>query len=212
MLGQRPEDRVAVALHPGHRLQVLGREAAAEVDHRQEDAPLGALAEDRGGRGQRPVPRLGVALLRADVEGHAIGGQALAVSMLQHVGRHFRHAAELARERPVGPGAVAEDAAEHLHRADLQARRRGGPGDLLHLGLAIHREQADAVGQGAADATLLLDGVAEGDSLRRGAGGEHHLDLGDRGRVEAGAHLGEQTQHFRGRVRLHGVEHTGIRQ
>ena len=41
----------------------------------------------------------------------------------------------------------------------------------------------------------------------RGAGREHHLDLGDRGGVEAGAERGQQRQHLRRRVRLHGVEH-----
>ena len=51
-----------------------------------------------------------------------------------------------------------------------------------------------------------------GDAVGRGAGGEHHLDLGDRGGVEAGAEPGEQRQHLRRRVRLHGVEHPRVRQ
>ena len=61
--------------------------------------------------------------------------------------------------------------------------------DLLDLGLAIDREQAHAERMGARDVALLLDRVAEGDAIRRGAGREHHLDLGDRGGVEAGAEL-----------------------
>jgi len=60
--------------------------------------------------------------------------------------------------------------------------------------------------------TLLLDRVAVGDAVRRRAGGQRHLDLRDRSRVEARAEAGEQREHFRGRVRLHGVEHAGIRQ
>ena len=48
-------------------------------------------------------------------------------------------------------------------------------------------------------------------SARR-AGREHHLDLGDRGGVEAGAELGEQLQHLRRRVCLHGVEHARVGQ
>ena len=83
---------------------------------------------------------------------------------------------------------------------------------LLDLGLAIDRIEADAERVGAGDVALLLDGVAERDAVGRGAGGEHHLDLGDRGGVEAGAQPGEQRQHFRRRVGLHGVEHARIGQ
>ena len=212
MLGQAPEDRLAVALHARHRLEVLGREAAAEIDHRQADAALRAFAEDRRRGAERPVPGLGVALLRADMERDAVGLQPLAVGVLQHVRGHLGHAAELAGQRPVGPGPVAQDAAEHPHLAGRHAQRVGGPGDLLDLGLAIDREQADAELQRAADAALLLDGVAVGDPVGGGAGGQHHLHLGHRRGVEAGAHLGEQAQHLGGRVRLHGVEHAGVRQ
>ena len=92
-------------------------------------------------------------------------------------------------------------------RAPGAARR-----DLLHFGLAVDREQPDAERVGARDVALLLDGVAEGDAVGRGAGSEHHLDLGDRGGVEAGAERGQQRQQFRRRVRLHGVEHPAVRQ
>ena len=44
------------------------------------------------------------------------------------------------------------------------------------------------------------------------AGRQHHLDLGDRGGVEAGAERGEQRKHLRRRVRLHGVEHARVGQ
>ena len=51
-----------------------------------------------------------------------------------------------------------------------------------------------------------------GDAIRRRAGRERHLDLGDRGGVEAGAEAGEQRQHFRRRVGLHGVEYARVGQ
>ena len=44
------------------------------------------------------------------------------------------------------------------------------------------------------------------------AGRQHHLDLGDRGGVEAGAELGQQRQHLGRRIGLHRVEHTGVGQ
>ena len=64
---------------------------------------------------------------------------------------------------------------------------------------------------GAGDVALLLDGVAEGDALRRGAGGQRHLDFGNRGGVEARAEAGQQLQDFRRRIGLHRIENAGIR-
>ena len=64
--------------------------------------------------------------------------------------------------------------------------------DLLDLGLAVDREQADAELEGARDVALLLDRVAEGDAVGRGAGRQRHLGLGDRSGVEARAERGEQ--------------------
>ena len=125
--------------------------------------------------------------------------------VLQHVHRHGRLAAELARQRPFGADAVGQDAAEHA-----AAGRRAG--DLLDLGLAVDRVEADAERVGAGDVALLLDRVAVADAVGRGAGRQHHLDLGDRGGVEAGAELGQQRQHLRRRVGLHGVEHARVGQ
>ena len=121
----------------------------------------------------------------------------------EHAARHLGHAAELARQRPFGTLASAQDAAEHLG-----PRRHAG--DFLDLGFAIHREQADAEREGTRDVPLLLDGVAERDAVGRGAGGQHLLDLDHRGGVEAGAEPGQQVQHFRGRVGLHGIEHARV--
>ena len=107
-------------------------------------------------------------------------------------------------------GHSAPTQSERMRQNTRAARRRAR--DLLDLGLAVDREQAHAERVGARDVALLLDRVAVGDAVRRGAGGEHHLDLGDRGGVEAGAEAGEQRQHLRRRVRLHGVEHARVGQ
>jgi hypothetical protein len=87
-------------------------------------------------------------------------------------------------------------------------RLRAGRGarDLVDFLFAIDREQAHAELEGARDVALLLDRVAEGDALGRGAGIERQLDLGDGGRVEARAQRGQQAQDLRRRVGLHGVE------
>ena len=114
------------------------------------------------------------------MEGHAIGDEAEAMGVLEHARRHFRRAAELARQRPFGAGAVAQDAAEHF-------RARRGARDLLDLGFAVDGEEAHAKRIGAGDVALLLDRIAEGDAVGRRAGGERLLDLDDRGRVEARA-------------------------
>ena len=70
--------------------------SAAEIDHGERNAAVRAGAEDRGRRLERLVPRLGAALLGADVERHAVGFEPKPAGMLQHVDRHRRIAAELA--------------------------------------------------------------------------------------------------------------------
>src|SRR5512134_3255984 len=102
MPAQRAEDGLAVAFELRRLAQVLGREAAAEIDHREPDAALGAAAEDRRRRGKRAVPGFDVVLLRADMERDAVGHKAAAVRELQNVDRVVRLAAELARKRPFG--------------------------------------------------------------------------------------------------------------
>ena len=124
---------------------------------------------------------------------------------VEHLDRHLGVAAELPRQRPFGAGAVVQDAAEHL-------RAGGGTGDLLDLGGAVDREQANAEREGARDVALLLDRIAIGDAVRRRTRSQRHLDLGDGGGVEAGAHRGEQVQHFRRGIGLHRVEHAAVGQ
>ena len=205
MLAQRAEDRLAVGFELRRLAHVTGREAAAEIDHGERDAALGAGAEDRRGRGQRAVPGFDIVLLRADVEGDAVRHQPAPMRILKNVGGIVRLAAELARQRPFRAGAVAMDAADH-------ACARRGARHLLDLGLAVDREQRDAEPCGGGDLALFLDGVAVGDAVGRGAGGQHRLRLAHRGDVEAGAELGQELEDLRRRVGLDGVEHLGVRQ
>ena len=123
--------------------------------------------------------------------------------MLEHVGCHGRLAAELTRQRPFRAHAVGEDAAE-------DAASRCGARDFLDFGLAIDREKADAERVGARDVTLLLDRVAVGDAVRRRARREHEFDLRHRSGVEARTESGQERQHLRRRIGLHGVEHTRV--
>src|SRR5262249_14625598 len=140
-----------------------------------------------------------------DVKRHAARLEAEAVGMVEHFDRHLLVAAELARQWPLGAGAVEQEAAEHL-------RAGGGAGDLLDLGLAVDGKESHAERIGARDVTLLLDGVAERDALRRRARRERHLDLGDRSGVEAGAKRSEQREQLRRRVCLDGIEHAAVGQ
>ena len=203
MLGQRLVDGVGIAARARHLLEVLGREAAAEVHHLQCDAARLHGIEDRLRLFQCGIPGGEPGLLRADVEGDAIGLEAKLVGVHQHVHRHGGLAAELARQGPLSTGAIGEDAAEHLG-----GRRRTG--DLLHFLVRIDGEQLHAEGVGARDVALLLDGVAKRDALRGGTRGERHLDLDDRGGVEARAHVGQHLQDLRRRVGLHRIEDAGV--
>ena len=164
-----------------------------------------SVREDALGVGERAIPGVEVGLLRADMEGDAIGVEAERLGMAQHVDGHRGHAAELARQRPFGALAIGQDAAEH-------ARAGGGAGDLLDFLDAVDGEEPDAEREGARDVALLLDRVAEGDALGRRAGSQRHLDFGDRSGVEGRAERGEQAQDFRRRVGLHRIEDAGIGQ
>ena len=186
-------------------MRYLRREAAAHVDHGQVDPTLGAVTEHRRGHRQGTIPRLHLALLRADMERDAARLQAQTLGEVEHLDRHLRVAAELARQRPLGAGAIIENAAEHLGAG-------GGTGDLLDFGGAVDREQANAERKGARDVALLLDRIAIGDAVRRRTGSQRHFDFGDGRGVEARAHRGQQRQHFRRRVCLHRVEHAAVRQ
>src|SRR5471032_1072638 len=111
------------------------------------------------------------------MERDAVSDEALFVGALQNIRGEFRLAAELARQRPFGAGAVAMNAADH-------ADAWGGTGDLVDLRLAVDREQRDAELEGGGDLALFLDGVAVGNAVRSAAGGQHRLRLLHRGNVE----------------------------
>src|SRR5207302_6420658 len=115
------------------------------------------------------------------------------VRELEDIGGKLGLAAELARQRPLRPGAVAMDAADHP-----RAGRRAG--NLLDLGLAVDREQRDAELVGGGDLALLLDRIAVRDAVRRGAGRQHRLRLADRGDVERSTELDEELEDRRCRV------------
>ena len=123
---------------------------------------------------------------------------------LEHIDRHFRIAAELARQRPFGAGAIGEDAAEH---AGTGRRAR----HLLDFLDGVDGIERYAESEGARDIALLLDRVTEGDAVGRGPGGKRHLDFGHRRRVKARAETGEQRQDLRRRIGFHRIENAGSR-
>ncbi len=156
-------------------------------------------------RGDGGIPLARLHLLRADMERDAVRLEPELARLDQQVGRHLGRAAELAVQRPQGAFAVDQDAAEHL-------RARRGSGDLFQLRLAVEGVELHTAGVRPGDVGLLLDGVAEGDPLRRDAEREHLGDLARRGGVEAGALVGQAGQDFLRRVGLHGIEHFSQRQ
>ena len=115
-----------------------------------------------------------------------------------------RIAAELAAQRPFGSSAIGEDAAEYPG-AGCCAR------NFFNFFDAIHREHRNAKLMRPGNVALFLDGVAIGDPLRRGPGGQRHLDFGNACRIKAGAEARQKLQHFRGRVCLHRIKNARVR-
>ena len=101
-----------------------------------------------------------VALLRADVERHAVRLQPDAERVLKHV-----HAMPGSQPNLRDSGHSAPTQSDRM-RQNTRATRSSA-GDLLDLGLAVDREQADAQREGARNVALLLDGVAIGDAVGR---------------------------------------------
>ena len=171
--------------------EVTRRKAAAQIEHRERDAALGAGPEHRRRRSQRPVPGLDMVLLGADVERQAVRHQTLPERELQDVGGIDRLAAELARQRPFGAGAIADDATEH-------AAATRGAGRLLDFGFAVDGEQADAERKRRGGSRGFLDGVAVGNAVGAGAGFEHGSGFADRCDIERAAEAGEEFQDLTG--------------
>ena len=140
------------------------------------------------------------------MERYAVGFEPLTEGVLEHVHRHLGHAAELARQRPLGACAIAQDAAEHPHVRSRDAGRDCSPPNLVDFGFAIDREEAHAEREAADDVAFLLDRVAERNPIGRRAGRKRKLDLDDRSRVKARAEIGQELEDCRIRVCLHGVE------
>ena len=170
------------------------------------DAALGAA------RGRSPaagasalVPGVGSRLLRADVERHAIGVEARA-------GGHARSTSTAI----AGAQPNLRDSGHSAPAPSVRMRQNTRAPGAARAIFSTSSTQSTANSRtpsamGARDVALLLDGVAEGDAVGRGAGRERHLDLGDRGGVEARAERGEQRQHLRRRIGLHRVEDAACR-
>jgi hypothetical protein len=77
---------------------------------------------------------------------------------------------------------------------------------------AVDGEETETPFEGARNVPLLLDGVAEGNAGRVGAGCQHHFDFADRGAVKGRTEAFQEVQDFRSRVGLHRVEDGRVRQ
>src|SRR3546814_3362461 len=109
--------------------------------------------------------RSNVALLRADMEGNAVGLQLQLTREDQEIHRHVGLAAELARQRPVRSGrAFGED-------AYIDFRTRRGLGNVAQVGFRVGGEHAHTLVVEVADVLGFLDGVAVADALRATAAG-----------------------------------------
>ena len=133
------------------------------------------------------------------------------MGVLQHVDRHLGRAAELPRQRPFGADAVAEDAAEHLDLVRSTGRSAARAIFSTSASQSTANRRTPSSRARAMSRSFLIVLPKEMRSARR-AGREHHLDLGDRSGVEAGAEAREAAQHLGRRVGLHGVEHARIGQ
>ncbi len=198
VLAQGGENPLGDGSDVGHVLAIANREPAAEIDQVQSDAGVLDRREDLGGAGNRRVPLRRIGLLRADVERHPGRLQALTLRLDQQVGGHVQFAAELARQRPVGPLARGQDAA-----VDLRLWRRGR--QLFQLGLGIEGVETDTAGIGTGDVGLLLDRVAVDDARSGCADRQAHLDLVQAGGIEMGTLADQGLQNLAGRIGLHGI-------
>src|SRR5262249_22300965 len=126
MLRHRRHHRGGVTLDAGYAVAIARREAAADIDHAELDLRLGEQREHPRRPPDRPVPLAEIGLLRADMEGDAVGIEPEEPGLAQQLDRHLGGAAELARERPLGAVALDEDAAE-------DARAGSGAAELLEL-------------------------------------------------------------------------------
>ena len=183
----------------------MRRKTAADIDHAQLDVGFGKQREHPRRRTDRPVPLSKVGLLRADVKRHPIGVETEFAGAAQQFDRHFRGAAEFARQWPFRTRAVDEDAAEHPC-----PRRRAR--ELLELAHAVEGKQPQPRAIGKGDVAFLLYRVAERQPLGGGTLVQAQLDLTAARHVEIGA-LAFEHRHDRGRrVGLDRIIDAGQRQ
>jgi hypothetical protein len=139
------------------------------------------------------------------MERHAVRDQAQLVCVDEHIDRHLRNAAELARQRPFGAFAVGQHPAEH-------ARARCGTRDLLDFLVAVDGKQRHAERVGAGNVAFFLDGVAIGCTIGSRARLHSHLDFGDGRAIEVGAQAWQQPQDLRRGIGLHRIEDRAVGQ
>ena len=204
MLAERAEDGAAVGLRRRHVLQVAGREAAAEIDHLR----AGCRAPPRRGR-RRP---------RRRARGPRRAGRSAAS---RHGRRRRRRRGRALRRAPARrrlPPATQPNLRLSGHSApspSVRMRQNTRAPGAARATFSTSSTQStakrrDAERMRAGDVALLLDGVAVGDALRRGAGRQRHLDLGHGRRVEGRAERGEQRQDLGRRIGLDRIEDAAV--
>ena len=149
---------------------VVGGEAAAEIEHAQMNALFGQRIEEVAAGGDGVVPLADVTLLRADVERDAVGVEAQFGRLEDKPVDGVGVGPEFARQWPVGAASVGEDAEE-------DAGSWGVLGDLADVLLGVGGEEPDAAVVGVGDVTRLLDRVAVTHVVGLGAETEHLIQL-----------------------------------
>ena len=183
----------------------MRRKPSADIDHPQIDIGLGEQRKHarRGADGAVPLPEIG--LLRADMKRHAIWVETEFSRSAQQPDCHLGGAAELARQRPLGPSAVDQDAAEDL-------RSRGGPRQFVEFVRAVEGKEPHPRAIGEGYVLFLLDRVAIGEPIGGDAVVDAELDFPAARDVEIGALALEHGDDCGGGVGLDRIIDAGERQ
>src|SRR5271169_6620019 len=180
MSGDCRHDRPGIALDRRYLSGVVRRKPSADIDHAQIDIGLGEQRKHaRGGPdGAVPLPEIG--LLGADMKRHAIWVETEFSRSAQQPDCHLWGAAELARQWPLGPRAVDQDAAEDL-------RSRGGPRQFVEFVRAVEGKEPHPRAVGEGYVFFLFYRVAKGEPIRADAAVDTELDFPAARDVEIGA-------------------------
>src|SRR5262249_62340773 len=127
---------------------------AADIDHAQLDIRLDEQRKHPCGTAYGAVPLTEIGLLRADMEGNAIGVETKIPGSTQELNGHLRSAAEFTRQWPLGTLAGDENAAEYL-----RARRRTC--QLVELVGAVKSKQPQTGPVGEGDVLFFFYSIAE---------------------------------------------------